>query len=240
MGGRLVSHIRSAAIDLALASTLFFLLLLSLDGVDLPLTSQTTFDSELELHSGTKVGQSFIAAAPGLYRVDLLLPQRGANSAPLEFHLQQRDQGSDDLATIETDASLLEDLTNPIRRPNVYKAFTFRPIQGSRGEEFFFHVEAPLSTAQHPVLVRYQSENAYDEGAMYVDGAAGSGDLAFKLYYRGRPFETADLLLARLTQDKPFPLSHKASYGATLLAYLLLFVRLARVVSKWLFNWCNR
>jgi hypothetical protein len=212
--------------------------LIVLDNIDLPLTSQTTFDREIELYSDRRVGQSFIAEAAGLYKLDLLLARRGPNSHPVLFHLQDDPGGANEVVTVEINAAVLEDVSSVIRRPNVYQSFIFPPIKDSSGKRFFLYVESLLSTSEQPLLVRFQSRNAYVEGARYVDGMEASGDLAFKAYYDGSPLATGDLLLSRLTKGKPFPLSEKAFYIITLFVYLFLFARFVRLVCSSLF--CSR
>ncbi len=221
---------RAVLVDLVAALVLLLLFSIVLQWIGLPLTSQTTFDQEFELHSTRSVGQSFIAQAPGLYRLDVLLARRGPNSLPVIFHLQEGEGGADEVVTIERNASALEDVSSAIRRPNVYQSFAFFPIEDSSGKTFFFHFESPLSKAEHPLLLRFQSRNAYLEGKRYVNGIQDSGDLAFKAYYKGGPLETANLLLFRLSEGKPFPLSQKGFYVFVLFTYLFLFVRLVHLM----------
>ncbi|MCW4027288.1 MAG: hypothetical protein NWE76_07395 [Candidatus Bathyarchaeota archaeon] len=221
---------RGVLIDLIATLVLLVVFVLVLARVDLPLTSQTTFDSELELYSSRRVGQSFIAEGSGLYRLDLLLARRGPNSHPVIFHLQEDQVAPSDTVTVEVNASLLEDVSSPIRKPNTYKSFTFAPIEDSSGKRFFFYVESPLSTTEDPLLLKFQSHNAYLQGKRYVDGMEDSGDLAFKAYYKGAPLETSDLLLRRLSEGKPFPLSNKGIYVIALFTNLFLFVRLVHMM----------
>jgi len=227
-----ICSVRWRAVLVDLIATLVLLLVFSivLQWIGLPLTSQTTFDQEFELHSNRRVGQSFIAQAPGLYRLDVLLARHGPNSHPVLFHLQESQGGADEEVTIERNASALEDVSSAIRRPNTYQSFTFFPIEDSSGRRFFFYVESPLSKAEHPLLLKFQSGNVYVEGKRYVNGIEDSGDLAFKAYYKGGPLETADLLLCRLSEGRPFPLSQKGFYVFALFTYLFLFVRLVHLM----------
>jgi hypothetical protein len=223
-------------IDLIASVALFLAFLIALDCIGLPSTSQTIFDREIKLYSDRRVGQSFIAEAAGLHRVDLLLARHGPNPHPVLFRLQE-DQGSaDDVVAIEISASVLEDVSSVIRRPNTYQSFTFPPITDSSGKRFFFYVESPLSTREQPLLVRYQSRNVYLEGERYVNGMEDAGDLAFKVYYDGSLLATSDLLLSRLTEGKPFPLSEKAFYIIAFFVYLFLFARFVRWVHSLLLN----
>lgn len=218
-------------IALSVALVLGLALLLILDLTGLPLVSQTTFDNQFELHSGGTVGQSFVGQAPGLYRLDLLVARRGANSHPVLFHLEEEEGSGEHLLTVELNASALEDTCSLIRRPNTYQSFTFTPIESSEGSRLYFEVESPRSTSEQPLLVSFQSHDVYVEGTRYVDGFEDCGDLAFKAYYRGTQLATATLLLSRLTEGKPAPFSQPACYVIPLFAYLLIFARLVHEVS---------
>lgn len=221
---------RSVLIDLAAASLLLVFSWIALERTDLPLTAQTTFDQEFEVHSAHSVGQSFVSEAPNLYRLDVLLARQGANSHPVLLHLQEEQPVAADLVTAEVNASVLEDVSRAIRRPRTYASFTFAPIPDSSGKRFFFYVASPSSRADQPLLVRLQSRDVYPDGAAYLDGAKASADLAFKAFYRSGAFGAATLLLSRLSDEKPFPLSQSAFYVVAFLVYLFLFVRFARLV----------
>jgi hypothetical protein len=226
----------SIFIDLAVASTLALTLLVALQKAGLPQTSQTTFDSQFELHSGRTVGQSFVGEAPGLYRVDVLVGRRGPATYPLLFHLQEEQAPGDHVVTVELDASLLQDTSSPIRRPNSYQSFTFDPVPDSRGKKLYFYLESPLSIPEYPLVLRFQSHDTYREGTRYVDGIEDGGDLAFKAYYRDTQLATATTLLGRLTEGKPTPLSLDACYPIAVFACLLTFARLARLLLAFWFS----
>jgi hypothetical protein len=226
----------SIFIDLAVASTLALTLLVALQKAGLPQTSQTTFDHQFELHSGQTVGQSFVGEASGLYRLDVLVARRGPTPYPLLFHLKEEEAPGDHVVTVELDASLLQDTSSMIRRPNSYQSFTFDPVQDSRGKRLYFYLEAPLSTPEYPLVLRFQSHDAYGEGTRCVNGVEDCGDLAFKAYYRDTPLATATMLLRRLTEGKPTPLSLDVCYPIAAFAYLLTFARLARLLLAFWFN----
>lgn len=215
--------------DLSVALVLGLAFFVILDLTGLPLASQTTFDSQFELHSGRTVGQSFVGTAPGLYRLDVPVARCGPNSHPVLLHLQEEGSG-EHLLTVELNALVLEDACSLIRRPNTYQSFTFTPIESSQGKRLYFHLESPRSTSEHPLLVNFQSQDVYVEGTRYVDGFEDRGDLAFKAYYKGSPLAVGSLLLSRLTEGKPALLSHDACYIVATFAYLLMFAGLMRVL----------
>jgi len=217
------------------ATTTFLVLsgLAILERQDLSQTSQPLFNEMLDFHGPLKVGQSFVASRPGLCRIDLLLARRGrTNRSLLIFHLRAGAEATVDLATVTIQASRLEDVTTMIRRPYVYQSFSFSPIPDSAGKTFYFWIESPQSPADDPLLVRYQAGDAYPESAMFIDGAAMDGDLAFKAYYTQRfPGNTA-LLLERLAEHRPFPWGSKAFYAAISVIYLALFAGLVQITGR--------
>jgi hypothetical protein len=216
------------------AAITIFLALLGLailERQDLSQTSQPLFNEMVEFHGSLKVGQSFVASRPGLCRVALLLARKGrTNRSPVVFHLKEGAEATADLVTVTINASHLEDVATMIRRPYVYQSFS--PIPDSAGKTFYFWVESPQSPADDPLLVRYQAEDIYPEGAMSTDGLATSGDLAFKAYYAKGPLGNAALLLERLVEHKPFPWGSKAFFLATFVVYLVLFAGLVQLISS--------
>jgi hypothetical protein len=137
-----------------------------------------------------------------------------------------------DLATVTINASHLEDVTTMVRRPYVYQSFSFSPIPDSAGKTFYLWIESPQSLADDPLLVRYQGGNVYPEGTMSIDGAAISGDLAFKAYYTKGFLGNAALLLERLVEHRPFSWGNKAFYITILIVYLVLVAGLLHLTRS--------
>ncbi len=218
------------------AAITIFLALLGLailERQDLSLTSQPLFNKMVEFHGPLKVGQSFVASRPGLYRIALLLARKGwTNRSQVVFHLREGTEATADLATVSINASRLEDVTTMVRRPYVYQSFSFSPIPDSAGKTFYFRLESPKSPADDPLLVRYQTGDVYPEGTMSIDDSAIDGDLVFRAYYtKGFPGNVA-LLLERLVEHRPLPWGSKAFYIAIFLVYLVLFAALVQWIDS--------
>jgi hypothetical protein len=218
------------------AAITIFLALLDLailERQDLSPTSQPLFNEMVEFHGPLKVGQSFVASQPGLCRVALLLARKGrTNRSPVLFHLREGAKATADLATVTINASHLEDVTTTVRRPYVYQSFSFSPIPDSAVKTFYFWVESPQSPADDPLLVRYQTEDTYPEGALSTDGPAIDGDLAFRAYYTKGFLSNTTLLLERLVEHRPFPWGSKAFYVAIFIAYLVLFAGMLHLIRS--------
>jgi hypothetical protein len=217
-----------------IAITMFLTLmgLTILERQSLSQMSQPLFNEMIEFHGPLKVGQSFVASRPGLCRVHLLLAQRGqTNRSLVVFHLKEGAETAAELATVTIEASRLQDMTTMLRRPYVYQSFSLSSIPDSAGKTFSFWVESSQSSADDPLLVRYQTGDVYPEGAMSVDGSAIDGDLAFKAYYTKGFLDNAALFLERLVEHRPFPWGSKAFYVAIFIVYLALFARLVQLIS---------
>jgi len=217
------------------AAITIFLTLLGLailERQDLSQTGQPLFNEMVELHGPTRVGQSFVASRPGLCRVALLLARKGrTNRFPVVFHLREGAEATSDLATVIIHASHLEDMTTIVRRPYVYQSFSFSTIPDSAGKTFYFWVESPQSSADDPLLVRYQSGDTYPEGTMSIGGSAMGDDLAFRAYYTKGFLGNTALLLERLVEHRPFPWGSKAFYTAIFIIYVVLFAGLLQVLT---------
>ena len=217
------------------AAITIFLTLLGLailERQDLSQTSQPLFNEMVELYGLMRVGQSFVASRPGLCRVALLLARKGrTNHFPVVFHLREGAEATSDLATVIIHASHLEDMTTLVRRPYAYQSFSFLTIPDSAGKTFYFWVESPQSSANDPLLVRYQTGDTYPEGEMSVDGSAMGDDLAFRAYYTKGFLGNTALLLERLVEHRPFPWGSKACYTAIFIIYLVLFAGLLQVLT---------
>jgi hypothetical protein len=203
-----------------------------LERQNLSQTSQPLFSEMVEFHGSLKVGQSFVASQPGLYRAALLLARNGqTNRSPVIFHLREA-EAAVDLATVSIKASRLEDVTTMVRRPYVYQSFSFPPIPDSVEKTFYFWVESPQTSADDPLLVRYHAGDVYPKGAMSVDSSAVDGDLAFKAYYAKGFLGNTALLLERLVEHRPLPWGSEAFYVAVFVAHLTLFAGLVQSLLR--------
>jgi hypothetical protein len=123
------------------------------------------------------VGQTFVARAPGLYRIDVFLATYARqNSGPVVFHLRRSPASDQDLVTISLDAAEVED--------NAYRSFTFPPLADSAGQSYYFFLEAPAAQPGNAVTVWYNPTDAYGGGTAVLNGLPRPGDLHFRTYVR--------------------------------------------------------
>jgi hypothetical protein len=118
------------------------------------------------------VGQTFVAARPRLCGIDVIWQAPIDVEGPLVLHLRSGPASTVDFARLDISAS---------RQPVV--RWRFPPIPDSRGREFYLLVEAPRTTADHPLRLRAAAHDVYTSGTAYLDDLPLPGDLAFRTFY---------------------------------------------------------
>jgi len=184
-----------------------------------------------DLRAGIVVGQSFIASHTGLCRIDVwLAPKVTDNTQDILFHLKTDRQAEQDLVTLTANARDVH--------PDAYHTFAFPPIANSAGRSFYFYLESPDSTSANAVTVWGTEEDAYPEGKADAGPASAvtKGDLAFVAYYQPGIAETADILLDRLTANKPLIWGDRRFYLLLAITYCFLFIKFILAVRNIIAN----
>ena len=153
--------------------------------VELPDVSQTRWSQNVgEIYGAASVGQTFVADAAGLNRIDLRLSTYvRQNTGPLIFHLRESPAAATELVTITVDAATVQD--------NVYRPFYFPPLADSRGKSYYFFLEAPQAVPGNALTTWFSPDDNHPQGTMLRDGQSVAGDLTFYAYY---DYSTASLL----------------------------------------------
>ncbi len=183
-----------------------------------------------ELVSTSRACQTFRAEYDGLAQVQVRLDDLGReNSGPFHFALRASPDAQEDLVSLTHDASTVEQDT--------YHTFPFPRLPDSAGQTFAFCLEAPEAGLDNSITAIGTLEDSYPGGqAEFRDmwGAqAGVQDLDFYLGYRLPFWVTVDVLLDRLTANKPFLCGMRWFYillGAVYLA--LLYALTVRFVPQ--------
>ena len=177
----LVDQIQSSKFKIkALASIVLLLSAILLGGcAEVADAVQSRYSDPVgEIHGARTVGQTFVAHDNDLSRVDVLLATyMRKNTHPVTFRLKESPNAADDIATITISAARVKD--------NAFHQFKFAPIPDSKDKSYFFTVESPESVPGNAITIWHDPGDVYDEGAMYVNGQATGGDLAFRTYYGG-------------------------------------------------------
>ncbi len=163
-----------------LASIVLLLSAILLSGcAEIPDAVQSRYSQPVgEIHGSRTVGQTFVSHEDGLSRIDVLLATYARkNTHPVTFRLKESPNAADDIATITINAARVKD--------NAFHQFKFAPIPDSKDKSYFFAIESPESVPGNAITIWHDPDDAYDEGAMHVNGQATSGDLAFRTYYGG-------------------------------------------------------
>jgi len=126
------------------------------------------------IHTRT-VGQTFVATADNLSRIDLLMASYARrNHGPVVFCLRESTASDVDIVRIEIEAGSVKD--------NRWRTFRFEPIRDSGGRSFYLFLESPEATPGNAVTVWQSARDVYLDGNSVIDGLPGEGDLAFRLY----------------------------------------------------------
>ncbi len=165
-----------------------------------------------------RLGQTFVAARPGLERVDVLLHGTDRKPGPIVFHLTPAGK-EQDVVTITFDAG--ERWGWPWGWQ--WKDFTFAPLPDSAGQRYYFYLESPASTPDNAMSVGGMEGEAYVGGTAFIDGSSLWADGAFRTFYAD--ISVADrlsALAASITENRPFVWGDIRSYMLLAVIYLAL------------------
>lgn len=182
-----------------------------------------------EVAGDTLVGQQFTAPFSGMYRIEVALdPSTAHNVHWVTFHLTGDPSGVEDLRTIDLNTSDLQD--------GMPYGFEFPPLRDSKGQSYYFYLQSTDSTPGDAVSVRYSPDAFVDGASAYLNGQPVAGNLQFHTYYTLRTRDKVDLLLARMTEGRPYFLGSKSFYIGLAITYALvlgIFLwQIARVVLE--------
>jgi hypothetical protein len=170
-----------------------------------------------EIGEGTTIGQSFIAAMPGLSAIEvtldtesLTIPQR------LTLFLREAPGAASGLAvrTLEVEAG----------NSATSARFGFSPIPDSEGKGFYFTLEAPDAMPGQGLAAHFSRGASVEGGRAYVNDRPVPGSVRFLTYYSLSTDQRAALLLGRLADGRPGLLGTKGLYLAVGLAYITLLL----------------
>jgi hypothetical protein len=151
------------------------------------------------------VGQTFVAPCHDLYRVDTYFDAYDRPDPPeVVFHLRDSPASDRDLARVVG-------APGQIARAG-YQTFEFAPIANSPGQHYYFYFRSKNADPTNAFSVWANSDDVYPDGARFLGGEPGGGDLVFRAYCRLDWVSKADLLLTRLAAGKPFVLGEKRFY----------------------------
>jgi len=167
-----------------------------------------------EIYGDTKIGQTFEAEYNNLSAIEVrLATYNRKNSGEFIFHLKNDVSSEEDLFYYKGDIRKVKD--------NKYFNFKFPKIANSKGEKFYFFIEAPQSQPGNAITIWSNSKDLYEEGEKIVNHVAASGDLAFKTTYDSGLKNNFYIFLENITQNRPFPLNKKSFYITLILLFAL-------------------
>jgi hypothetical protein len=163
----------------------------------------------------TRVGQTFVAPMPGLYRIEVTLERDApSNSRPITLHLRGDLSADEDLW-----ASTMS--TAEVQKGTAF-SLEFPVLRDSKGKTYYFFLDSPGSDAKDAVAVRYSPTTFLAGATAYVNAQPVAGDLQFHTYYSLRTRDRLDLLLTHLAEGRPYMLGTKGCYVGLGLVYALV------------------
>jgi hypothetical protein len=176
-----------------------------------------------------RIGQSFVAPLPGLYRIDITpLHVVAGGSHSLTFHLTNSPTGGQDIWSTSIAGDELQ-AGQPL-------SLEFSPLRDSEKKPYYFYLEAPGAASGTSVEFTYNPAADLDGASAYVDGQPVPGDLQFQTFYSLRTRDKLSLLLSRMAEGRPYLLGSRGFYIGLGLVYafvLCVFIFLiARAILK--------
>jgi hypothetical protein len=168
-----------------------------------------------EIRGSITIGQLFTAHYNGLYRIDALMATYAReNTHDVTFHLRSSPQADNDLVNLTVNAREIED--------NQFRTFIFEPFRDSAGKSYYFFFDSPDSEPGDAVTVWGTIKDLYPEGRPFRNHRKAGGDLVFLTYYRPSVLDKFDILLDRLTANKPLFWGDRRFYLLLALLYMAL------------------
>lgn len=179
-----------------------------------------------ELLPGMCPGQTFVADAPGLYRVDVMLATyQRTNTGPLVLHVRAAPFAAD-WATATVDMAGVAD--------NAFHTFTFDPLPLPAGVPAYFCLEAPAAQPGNAITLLPRRADAYPGGrALWADGTplTQAADLTFRLFYQPGARWAVAAGLERVAAGKPGVLAWPPFYTGLFGTFVVLLLALTAALT---------
>jgi len=150
-----------------------------------------------ELWGKMRVGQTFTALYPGLYRIDVLIATfERENSGEVYLHIATAPDANADLAVMTANAREM--------RNGEFQSFRFAPLRTKPGKTYCFYLTAPQSAPGNAITVLRDTEGQYPRGKAFSIGEEKiGGDLAFMVYYRPTLSDLISIIPRKIADHLP-------------------------------------
>ncbi len=177
-----------------------------------PLAGQTSDGAKEYFWGAKRVGQTFLSSDRNLNRIDVYLyPSRAlagkksnASRAPILDNLEGKP------AVLKLFSYPEKKLLAESRRPAEkvkpgFDRFSFDPLPGSKGRQYYFEIQAPKLTSETAIAVAFATEGGYAQGEAHIDGEPiARRDLRFKPVIMMGARMLANSVASRLAGDPVF------------------------------------
>jgi hypothetical protein len=234
--------VKWGAAALAMTAIIAPLTLLGVLGsIDWLAGGQPLFDSALAVPPDGEVCESVAILEPRLDRIDVNLVRGGPTNGGVVLRLTADPAGHDVLASAEVPSSVLEDQSNPMRRPLAYTAFRFPALSSVASGQVWLWLQ---SRADRRIYARVLTDPARSAD----DACPGAGEghapltqyrslhsvatlthsrLALRLHYQRSVTDNLAVLAGRLTHERPGVLGKSWFYIMVTTAYSALLASTA-------------
>ncbi len=167
--------IRRAAVVLFIMLQAFLVFVLRHDALDLDIGPNT--QPTENIYQGNRVGQTFVARADNIARVDVAMGTHGrANDGTVFFRLWEETPERNLLRETAFNAAAVKN--------NLFHTVRFKPIRKATGRTYYFVFSSAESTYENSICAWMNRRDIYPEGRYFLRHEPGDGDLMFRVYSR--------------------------------------------------------
>ena len=129
------------------------------------------------IHQGNRVGQTFVAKADDIARIDIAMGTHGrVNTGAVFFRLWEETPERRLLReTVFSAAAVKNNRFHPVR---------FKAVPGSAGRRYYFVLSSAESTDKDSVCAWMNTRDIYPDGRYHLRHEPQEGDLMFRVYSR--------------------------------------------------------
>jgi hypothetical protein len=129
------------------------------------------------IYQGNRVGQTFVARADNVARVDVAMGTHGrANDGTVFFRLWEETPERTLLRETAFNAAAVKN--------NLFHTVRFKPVSDTMGRTYYFVFSSAESTYENSICAWMNRHDIYPEGRYFLRHEPGDGDLMFRVYSR--------------------------------------------------------
>ncbi len=129
------------------------------------------------IYQGNRVGQTFVARADNIARVDVAMGTHGrANDGTVFFRLWEETPERNLIRETAFSAAAVKN--------NLFHTVRFKPVREATGRTYYFVFSSAESTYENSICAWMNRHDIYPQGRYFLRHEPGDGDLMFRVYSR--------------------------------------------------------